>query len=75
MSRVIQMYCPICDRTTAHEIYTTNNFGERAGISRFFNALLTIGLSEINGYRVCECLNCGKKRPIGGNNGNLRFGM
>ena len=75
MSKVVQTYCPICDRTTAHEIYTTNNLGERAGITRFLTALFTVGLSEIDGYRVCECLNCGKKRPISVDNGNLRFGM
>lgn len=75
MSRVIQTYCPICSRTTAHEIYTTNDLGERAGITRFLNALFTVGLSEIDGDKICECLSCGKKRPIDRNNGNLRFGM
>lgn len=72
MSRVIQTYCPICDRTTAHGIYTTNEFGERAGITRFFTALFTVGFSEIEGYWVCECLSCGKKRPISGDNGKFK---
>lgn len=74
MSRIVQTYCPRCGRTTAHEIYISNQFGERR-IERFFTALFTVGFSEIDGYRVCECLSCGKKRPIGGDNGNLRFGM
>lgn len=68
MSKIIQTYCPICDRTTAHEIYTTNNFGERAGITRFLDALFTFGFSEIDGDKVCECLSCGKKSLIDGNN-------
>lgn len=66
MSKIVQTYCPVCNRITAHEIYTTNNYGERTGIERLFTALFTVGFSEIDGYRICECLSCGKKRPVSG---------
>ena len=74
MSKIIQTYCPICDRITAHEIYTTNNCGD-IGIERFLTAIFTVGFSELYGHKICECLSCGKKRTTNNNNGNLKVGM
>lgn len=74
MSKIVQTYCPICDRTTAYEIYTTNNCGDR-GIKRFLTAIFTVGFSELYRHKICECLSCGKKRTINNNNGNLKVSM
>lgn len=61
MSRIVQTYCSRCGRTTAHEIYISNQFGER-GVERFFTALFTVGFSEMSGQKICECLSCGKQK-------------
>lgn len=74
MSKIVQTHCPICDRTTAHEIYTTNGCGER-GIERLLTAIVTVGFFELDRHRICECLSCGKKSTVNNNNGNLKFGM
>lgn len=74
MSKIVKTYCPICDRITAHEIYTTNDIGER-GIERILTAVFTLCISELEPHIKCKCLNCGKCRDINNGSNNLRMSM
>ena len=65
--KTINTYCPICDRTTAHTIYTTNSYGE-TGFDRLFSGIVTLGMSEIDSLTVIKCINCGKESELQNNN-------
>lgn len=59
-------YCPRCDKKTGHhDLYhqaltdQPASFGERLLIATF-----TMGLSELAGYTITTCFQCGYRRKV-----------
>lgn len=53
------LWCSRCKEYTPHFIKQVTWFGE-SGSSRIFDAVFTLGMSEIDNITQCECSKCGR---------------